>query len=72
MTEVTTRPDVDQAVKLIISRIKEKPTATLGLAPARTMKRVCALLIASGTSFAGCRSFNLDQNIGLPQGEPSF
>ncbi len=73
--EAIIRPDVDHAVdlvvKLIVSRIKEKPSATLGLATGRTMERVYARLVASGVSFAGCRTFNLDEYIGLPQGDPN-
>lgn len=73
--EVIIRPDVDRAVdlvvKLIVALIKEKPNATLGLATGRTMERVYARLVASGISFADCRTFNLDEYIGLPPDDPN-
>jgi glucosamine-6-phosphate deaminase len=73
--EVIIRPDVDHAVdlvvKLIVSRIKEKPNVALGLATGRTMERVYARLAASGVSFALCRTFNLDEYIGLSPDDPN-
>jgi glucosamine-6-phosphate deaminase len=72
--EVIIRPDTERAVnlvvKLIISRITEMPNATLGLATGRTMERVYAKLVASGVSFAGCHTFNLDEYIGLSPDDP--
>lgn len=73
--EVIIRPDVEQAVdlvvKLIVSRIQDKPNAVLGLATGRTMERVYAKLVASGVSFAECRTFNLDEYIGLQPDDPN-
>ena len=73
--EVLIRPDIEQAVdlfvKLVITRITEKPNATLGLATGRTMERVYAKLVASGVSFAGCHTFNLDEYIGLSPDDPN-
>lgn len=73
--EVIIRPNVDQAVdlvvRLIVSRIREKPNAVLGLATGRTMERAYARLVASGVSFADCRTFNLDEYIGLAQDDPN-
>ncbi|WP_108816328.1 glucosamine-6-phosphate deaminase [Loktanella sp. Alg231-35] len=73
--EVIIRPNIDHAVdlvvKLIVSRIKEKPDTTLGLATGRTMERVYARLIASGVSFAQCQTFNLDEYIGLRHADPN-
>lgn len=73
--EVIIRPDIETAVdlvvRLIVARIKEKPNAVLGLATGRTMERVYARLVDSGVSFAGCRTFNLDEYIGLPQSDPN-
>lgn len=73
--EVIIRPDNGQAVnlvaKLIISRIIEKPNATLGLATGRTMERVYTKLVASGVSFARCHTFNLDEYIGLSPNDPN-
>jgi len=73
--EVIIRPDVETAVdlivKLIVARIKEKPNATLGLATGRTMERVYRRLVDSEVSFARCRTFNLDEYIGLPRDDPN-
>ena len=73
--EVIIRPNVEQAVdlvvKLIIARITAKPDATLGLATGRTMERVYAGLVASRVSFAQCRTFNLDEYIGLAPDDPN-
>ncbi|WP_112320938.1 glucosamine-6-phosphate deaminase [Oceanibium sediminis] len=73
--EVIIRPSTEQAVdlvaRLIIARLKEKPDATLGLATGRTMERLYANLVASGVSLAQCRTFNLDEYIGLEPGDPN-
>ena len=68
--EVITRPDADAAVdlaaRLIADRLRTKPDLVLGLATGRTMERVYAGLVANDVSFRRCRTFNLDEYIGLP------
>ncbi len=72
--EVVIRPDresaVDLAARLIAARLRERPDMVLGLATGRTMEMVYARLVAmhrqGGLDFAHCRSFNLDEYIGLP------
>lgn len=49
----------------LLSLVGAKPDCTLGLATGGTMEPVYAALRASKTSFAGVRSFNLDEYIGL-------
>lgn len=71
--EVIIRPDADQAAmlaaRLIGARLKTKPDLVLGLATGRTMERVYAKLVdmhvTAGLDFARCRTFNLDEYIGL-------
>jgi len=73
--EVITRPDAEAAVelvaRLIADRLRAKPDLVLGLATGRTMERVYARLVASGVSFRRARTFNLDEYIGLPDGDPN-
>ncbi|MFW2542945.1 glucosamine-6-phosphate deaminase [Primorskyibacter sp. 2E107] len=73
--EVIIRPDrlsaVDLTVRLIEKRLRDKPDLVLGLATGRTMEAVYAGLVASGVSFARCRTFNLDEYIGLPATNPN-
>ena len=72
--EVITRPSAEAAValvaRLIEARMRAMPDLVLGLATGRTMERVYARLVASGVSFARARTFNLDEYIGLPPGDP--
>jgi glucosamine-6-phosphate deaminase len=73
--EVITRPDAESAVtlvaRLIEARLRDRPDAVLGLATGRTMERVYARLVASGVSFRHCRTFNLDEYIGLAPEDPN-
>ncbi|MFT6302141.1 MAG: glucosamine-6-phosphate deaminase [Granulosicoccus sp.] len=73
--EVIIRPDAEQAVGLVAQlledRVRQKSTAVLGLATGRTMERVYEQLVASGASFKQCRTFNLDEYIGLASGDPN-
>jgi glucosamine-6-phosphate deaminase len=68
--EVIIRSDADSAAtlvaRLIVSRLQAKPDLVLGLATGRTMERVYENLAAIGLDFSKCRSFNLDEYIGLP------
>lgn len=72
--EVITRPSataaVDLVARLLEERIRNKRDSVLGLATGRTMERVYKQLVASGVSFKGCTSFNLDEYIGLPADDP--
>jgi len=67
--EVIIRPANDQAVCLVADllrdRVQTTPNIVLGLATGRTMERVYAHLAASDVSFRACRTFNLDEYIGL-------
>lgn len=76
--EIIIRPDTLHAAQLvarvIASEIRRKPDLVLGLATGRTMEAVYALLAQmhkeEGLSFASCRTFNLDEYIGLPADHP--
>jgi len=72
--EVIIRPDPEQAAdlaaRLIATRLRAKPNLVLGLATGRTMERVYDRLVTlrekEGLDFSGCRTFNLDEYIGVP------
>ncbi len=68
--EVIVRPDADAAAtltaQLIAARVRAKPNLVLGLATGRTMERVYDNLALLGLDFSGCRSFNLDEYVGVP------
>lgn len=72
--EVIIRPDperaADLAARLIAARLRAKPDLVLGLATGRTMERVYDRLVTlrekEGLDFSGCRTFNLDEYIGVP------
>jgi len=66
-----TREDASRlAARLIAKALRAKPSLVLGLATGRTMERLYALLVAmhrdEGLDFSLCRTFNLDEYIGLP------
>jgi glucosamine-6-phosphate deaminase len=71
--EVIIRPDAERAAtlaaRLIAARLRAKPDLVLGLATGRTMERVYTRLVElhrnDGLDFARCRTFNLDEYIGL-------
>jgi glucosamine-6-phosphate deaminase len=71
--EVVILPDAEQAAslaaRLIARRLSKKPDLVLGLATGRTMERVYAELVelhrSHGLAFGRCRTFNLDEYIGL-------
>jgi glucosamine-6-phosphate deaminase len=75
--EVIIRPDADKAAeltsRLIEARLRAKPDLVLGLATGRTMERVYDKLVAKhqseGLDFSQCRTFNLDEYIGVPPGD---
>ncbi len=76
--EVIVQPDADRAARLtsllMADQIRRKPDAVLGLATGRTMERVYAQLARlhreEGLDFSACRTFNLDEYIGIPPEDP--
>jgi glucosamine-6-phosphate deaminase len=72
--EVIIRTNPEQAAeltaRLIAARLREKAGFVLGLATGRTMERVYDRLVAmhqnEGLDFSKCRTFNLDEYIGVP------
>ncbi len=76
--ELVIRPDTEAACNLvaaIIARaVRAKPDLVLGLATGRTMEQLYARLVAmhrdEGLDFSRCRTFNLDEYIGLPVEHP--
>ena len=77
--EVVIMPDTRRAVllsaRLIAEQIRRKPDSTLGLATGRTMENLYSVLAGmhreEGLDFSLCRSFNLDEYIGLPEDDPN-
>lgn len=77
--EVLILPDADRAARLtariLAKELRAKPDLVLGLATGRTMGRVYRYLAAfhqeEGLDFSSCRTFNLDEYIGLSAGHPS-
>lgn len=77
--EVIIRPDAEAATdltaKLIARAISKKPHLTLGLATGRTMEEVYAKLSLAhknkGLDFSLCKTYNLDEYIGLPPRDPN-
>jgi glucosamine-6-phosphate deaminase len=71
--EVIIRPDPEQVARLsaqlIAQRLRAKPDLVLGLATGRTMERVYTELVGmhrrGRLDFRACRTFNLDEYIGL-------
>lgn len=76
--EVIIQPHADQAARLtsllMADCIRRKPDTVLGLATGRTMERVYAQLTRlhreEGLDFSACRTFNLDEYIGLAPDDP--
>ena len=72
--EVIIRTNPEEAAeltsRLIAARLRAKPDLVLGLATGRTMERVYDRLVAKhhgeGLDFSRCRTFNLDEYIGVP------
>jgi len=72
--ELIVRPDTATAAlltaRLIAERLRAKPNLVLGLATGRTMEQVYGLLARmhreEKLDFSHCRTFNLDEYIGLP------
>lgn len=76
--EVIIRPSAEAAsrlvARLIAHEIATTPDIVLGLATGRTMERVYQLLVemyeAGDVDFSRCRTFNLDEYVGLPPHDP--
>jgi glucosamine-6-phosphate deaminase len=76
--EVIIRPDADAASRLtaalIADALRANPGLVLGLATGRTMARVYAELVAAhragALDFSRCRTFNLDEYVGLAADDP--
>ncbi len=76
--EVIILPDAERAARLaarlITDALGARPGLVLGLATGRTMERVYDELARqhreAGLDFARCRTFNLDEYIGVPPADP--
>lgn len=76
--EVIIRPDALSASRLVAQRVacqlRNKPDSVLGLATGRTMETVYAELARmhceEGLDFSLCRTFNLDEYVGLEPSDP--
>lgn len=72
--EVVIQPDAEKAARLtahlIARELRAKPQLVLGLATGRTMERLYRMIVemyqTQGLDFSLCRTFNLDEYIGLP------
>lgn len=77
--EVIIRKDKDSATrlvaKLLAHSLNEDPSMVLGLATGRTMEALYDELVkmydAGEVDFSRCSSFNLDEYVGLPKGDPN-
>ncbi len=77
--EVVVQPNADAAAGLVAREIgralRENPRLVLGLATGRTMDLVYGLLVRmyreEGLDFSSCRTFNLDEYVGLPASHPN-
>ena len=76
--EVIIQPTADAAallvVRLIAKHLRAKPSLVLGLATGRTMEQVYECLAEmhrrGKLDFSLCRTFNLDEYVGLPRNDP--
>jgi len=72
--EVIIRPNVEAAAELVARvmarELRANPRLVVGLATGRTMESVYARLVhmhrEEGLDFSACRTFNLDEYVGLP------
>jgi glucosamine-6-phosphate deaminase len=62
------------AARLVVKEVRARPQLVLGLATGRTMESLYATLAgmhrAGRLNLSQCRTFNLDEYIGLPPGDP--
>lgn len=76
--ELLIRPTAEHAARLaariVADRLRAKPDLVLGCATGRTMERIYAELVRAhrneGLTFARCRTFNLDEYVGLAPDDP--
>jgi glucosamine-6-phosphate deaminase len=76
--ELLIRPSADHAARLaahlIAQRLRAKADLVLGCATGRTMERIYAELVhlhrTESLAFARCRTFNLDEYVGLEHSDP--
>ncbi len=76
--EAIIRPNKDSAAqlveKIIAGELRRNPSLVLGLATGRTMEEVYRLLVNAHREkkldFSLCRTFNLDEYVGLPASDP--
>ncbi len=76
--EVIIRPDPERAAalaaRIIADALRQKPNLVLGLATGRTMEAVYSRLVRmhreNGLDFSLCRTFNLDEYIGIAADDP--
>ncbi|MCX7592136.1 MAG: 6-phosphogluconolactonase, partial [Kiritimatiellae bacterium] len=76
--EVIIQPDASAAARLtanlVADALMQKPWLVLGLATGRTMEAVYAELVRmhreEGLDFSLCRTFNLDEFVGLAPDDP--
>src|SRR3974390_3686287 len=76
--EVIIQPTAEAAADLVAWVVAREwrgnPRIVLGLATGRTMEPVYARLVAmhreENLDFSGCRTFNLDEYVGLPPSDP--
>ncbi|HUC86422.1 MAG TPA: glucosamine-6-phosphate deaminase [Candidatus Acidoferrales bacterium] len=77
--QVVIQPDAMAAAELVAQvvagALRERPRLVLGLATGSTMDavyaRLCALHRVEGLDFSACRTFNLDEYVGLPASHPN-
>lgn len=77
--EVIIRPTAaaaaDLVAALIAADLRRQPSLVLGLATGRTMEAVYSRLVLqhreAGLDFSLCRTFNLDEYVGLPATDPN-
>jgi glucosamine-6-phosphate deaminase len=76
--EVIIQPNQEAAAllvaRVVASELRAKPRLVLGLATGKTMERVYRHLVRlhkeEHLDFSACRTFNLDEYVGLPAGDP--
>lgn len=76
--EVIIQPDKDSAAllvaRIIARELRSNPNLVLGLATGKTMERVYSQLVQmhreEGLDFSLCRTFNLDEYVGLHPSDP--
>lgn len=77
--EVIIRKDKEEATKLVakllVNAVNDDPSLVLGLATGRTMEalydEVVKMYEDGKVDFSRCSSFNLDEYVGLPKGDPN-